>query len=81
MSKDKPQQKPEAPKERPALLCIGIGKRGEKYVLEEVHLGADGRVVHRKEIRTHPGRKAAAGYCSMDIEHYVTKWMSEGLLP
>lgn len=83
MSKDKSHKMPEAPPaaERPAMLCMGIGVKDGKYVIDEVHLGADGKVLARKPIRDHSVRKVAAGYACLDMEDAVTRWQIEGLLP
>lgn len=80
MSKDKPQQKPE-PKDKLATLCVGLSQKDGKYLIEEVHLGADGKVLERKPLRTVRGRKEAFGYSCIDMEHCAVRWQQEGLLP
>jgi len=80
MSKDKPQQKLEAPK--PATLCVGLSLKDGKYLVEEIHLGADGKVLSRKPTRPPLGsRKLGSGYACVDMEEAVTRWQQEGLLP
>lgn len=80
MSKDKPEQKQEAVK--PATLCIAITHKDGGYLVEEVHLAADGKAISRKPTR--PAlkvRKLAAGYACIDMEEAVARWQQEGLLP
>ena len=82
MSKDKPQKAPEPATEKPATLCVGLSAKDGKYLIEEIHLGADGKVLSRNPMRPAlTSRKLAAGHAIGDFEAAVVRWQAEGLLP
>jgi len=83
MSKQPQQQKlPEAPKEaeKPATLCLGIGMKDGKYLIEEVLLGQGDKVLKRTPLRLATGLRVACGDAVLELEALIPEWQRTGLL-